>query len=322
MSTNTGKRKEAQILGLYPRSDRTHENHPDPRRGVGNISTTPQRLEDAENPGSETSTTSVAVKAGYYTREDIDIMNAVLHTPPSGTSPAPTAGHDRRFITLVGPPPAPSKDTSETSTTTQSTRPPPQQLSQPRLQPTASQQPQPSTSSPTLPPSQKQPPPATWQPSATRDGEEAQISTTQSVVTSISSLTPSPSQRPEKQPDSVATPISPPSELSRDAEAGIVIGSIAVGQQHLYQPEQEPCAAAGHFPTVSAGPILGATGVVGHAAVATRGTRGGHDGEAATAAARATVVDGRPELELVQPFAMRSTTTGATVFFFQREQHP
>lgn len=247
MSTNTGKRKEAQILGLYPRSDRTHENHPDPRRGVGNISTTPQRLEDAENPGSETSTTSVAVKAGYYTREDIDIMNAVLHTPPSGTSPAPTAGHDRRFITLVGPPPAPSKDTSETSTTTQSTRPPPQQLSQPRLQPTASQQPQPSTSSPTLPPSQKQPPPATWQPSATRDGEEAQISTTQSVVTSISSLTPSPSQRPEKQPDSVATPISPPSELSRDAEAGIVIGSIALvslilGAAMFYYYKRKPSA--------------------------------------------------------------------------------
>ncbi|TQV92597.1 hypothetical protein V2A60_009069 [Cordyceps javanica] len=165
-------------------------------------------------------------------------------------SPPSVGIHDRRFITIVKPPPAPGTDAAETSTPEQTTRKPSQQSSG-----NAVQRPQPTTSPQLLPGSGQRPGLAPAQPptqlptvtsaptsrsreaqqppvrsDAPRNGAEVQTSSsiaTRSGTTSIASF-PGSSQRPEKQPDSAPMPVSSPKGLSRGAEVGIVIGSIAV----------------------------------------------------------------------------------------------
>ncbi|KAM3514871.1 hypothetical protein MY11210_001476 [Beauveria gryllotalpidicola] len=159
---------------------------------------------------------NIPTATGKYTNEDVDILTAALHTPPPATSPSPTtAVRDRRFITLVGPPPASQLPSTQAPSTTPSpsTTAPHIHLSAATSQSRAAQQP---TSSP---PTQTAAQPVT--------------------------LSRQPSQSPKKQPDSAPTPVPVKGGLSRGAEAGIVIGTIALvivllGAAMIYYYKRRP----------------------------------------------------------------------------------
>ncbi|KAM3503210.1 hypothetical protein MY10362_004336 [Beauveria mimosiformis] len=176
---------------------------------------------------SEALRRNIPTATGEYTNEDVDVLTAALHTPPPATSPSPTtAVHDRRFITLVGPPPALQPPSTQAPSTT----------------------PSPSTTTPRAHLSSTSQSRAAQQPDATGTSRLSNQSTSSAATeTAVQSATSSiqPSQSPDKQPDSAPTPVSASGGLSRGAEAGIVIGSIALvvvllGAVMIYYYKRKP----------------------------------------------------------------------------------
>ncbi|OAA58785.1 hypothetical protein ISF_06568 [Cordyceps fumosorosea ARSEF 2679] len=255
-----------------------------------------QNAEDAQSSTPEDSRTATYTEAGFYTDREIEILTASFHVSPAGSiSATPAAAtvtatdHDRRFITLVRPPPnnpiadpSDSFPTRENLPTTQ-----PQRLQSPSS--TTPQRPSPTrTGAPNrngaqvLFPTIVTPTPVrsvgrttssstssiatllssstssieTQIPPSTRLIETPLSSSTSSIVTppasaSASSLVSSalagPSTQPEKQPDAAPTPVTSSTGLNRAAEAGIVIGSIALvslvlGAALLYYYKRKPSA--------------------------------------------------------------------------------